>query len=237
MRSRAVTTIVLIDDYELVRCGLRTILQSQLDMKVVGEAATLTDGLSIVERLTPRLVLLDVKLQDASIGEACRRLLAVAPNLRILVLTSCGDQATVRVAIQYGAHGFALKDIKMDDLVCAIRTVASGHGYLDPRVRQQVLHWFRMSSRSRLTTKGITELTLRERLVLPFLVEGKTNKEIAAQLQVSDKTVKNYLTSIFEKLQVKRRAEAAAWFMRETHMPIGLYRQAEVQNREESKES
>ena len=236
MKQGAVTNIVLIDDHELVRCGLKTFLQSQLDMKVVGEASTLTDGVSIVERLTPHLVLLDVKLPDASIAEACRRLLAVVPTLRILVLTGFGEQATVRVAIQQGAHGFALKDIKMDELVCAIRTVASGHGYLDPRVSQQALHWFRTSSHSTMTTRGITRLTPRERLVLPLPVEGKTPKEIATQLQVSDKTVKNYLASIFEKLQVKRRAEAVAWFMKETHMPIDLGSQGDVEQLEEGDE-
>lgn len=237
MKQGAVTNIVLIDDHELVRCGLKAFLQFQSDMMIVGEASTLTDGLSIVEKLTPHLVLLDVKLPDASIAEACRRLFAVAPKLRILVLTGFGEQATVKGAIQHGAHGFALKDITMDELVCAIRTVASGHGYLDPRVSQQALHWFRASSRSTMTTGGITGLTPRERLVLPLLVEGKTNKEIAAQLQVSDKTVKNYLASIFEKLQVKRRTEAVTWFMKQTHMPIGLENQGEVRKREEFDES
>ncbi len=217
--KRPATNIVLIDDHEMVRRGLKALLHLEPDLTVVGEAGTVADGVAMVERLTPNMVLLDMKLPDASVTEACHRLLAVAPKLRILVLTSYAEDSTVMAAVQHGAHGYVLKDIRMDDLIRAIRIVASGHGYLDPRVTQQALHWIRTSSRSDLGTQGITRLSPQERAILPLLAEGKTNKEIAAQLGLSDKTVKNYLANIFEKLHVKRRTEAVAWFIKETRAP------------------
>ena len=212
------TSIVLIDDHEMVRRGLRALLQLEPDMTIVGEAGTVADGVAAVERLTPQMVLLDVKLPDASVTDACRRLLAVAPKLRILVLTSYAEDATVMAAVQNGAHGYVLKDVGMDDLIRAIRTVASGQGYLDPRVTQQALHWIRTSSHLGTASQGTTRLSPQERLILPLLAEGKTNKEIALQLRLSDKTVKNYLANIFDKLHVKRRTEAVAWFMKETQV-------------------
>lgn len=213
------TSIVLIDDHEMVRRGLRALLHLEPDMTIVGEAATVADGVAAVERLLPQMVLLDVKLPDASVTEACRRLLAVSPKLRILVLTSYAEDSTVMAAVQNGAHGYVLKDVRMDDLIRAIRTVAGGHGYLDPRVTQQALHWIRTSSHLGATPQGTSRLSPQERLILPLLAEGKTNKEIAVQLRLSDKTVKNYLANIFDKLHVKRRTEAVAWFMKETHVP------------------
>ncbi len=213
------TSIVLIDDHEMVRRGLRALLHLEPDMTIVGEAATVADGIATVERLAPQMVLLDVKLPDASVTEACRRLLAVSPKLRILVLTSYAEDSTVMAAVQNGAHGYVLKDVRMDDLIRAIRTVAGGHGYLDPRVTQQALHWIRTSSHLGATSHGTSRLSPQERLILPLLAEGKTNKEIAVQLRLSDKTVKNYLANIFDKLHVKRRTEAVAWFMKETHVP------------------
>jgi len=107
----------------------------------------------------------------------------------------------------------------MDDLIRAIRTVAGGQGYLDPRVTQQALRWIRTSSHLGATSHGTFRLSPQERSILPLLAEGKTNKEIAVQLRLSDKTVKNYLANIFDKLHVKRRTEAVAWFMKETHVP------------------
>ncbi|MDF0676174.1 MAG: response regulator transcription factor [Nitrospira sp.] len=213
------TSIVLIDDHEMVRRGLRALLHLEPDMAIVGEAATVAAGVALVERLTPHMVLLDVKLPDASVTEACRRLLAVVPKLRILVLTSYAEDSTVMAAVQNGAHGYVLKDVRMDDLIRAIRTVAGGHGYLDPRVTQQALHWIRTSSHLGEASNGTSRLSPQERLILPLLAEGKTNKEIAVHLRLSDKTVKNYLANIFDKLHVKRRTEAVAWFMKEAHVP------------------
>ena len=213
------TSIVLIDDHEMVRRGLRALLHLEPDLAIVGEASTVANGVAAVERLAPQMVLLDVKLPDASVTEACRRLLTVSQKLRILVLTSYAEDSTVMAAVQNGAHGYVLKDVRMDDLIRAIRTVAGGQGYLDPRVTQKALHWIRSSSHLGAACPGTSRLSPQERLILPLLAEGKTNKEIAVQLRLSDKTVKNYLANIFDKLHVKRRTEAVAWFMKETHMP------------------
>ena len=208
--------IILIDDHEMVRKGLRSFLGLERDLLVVGEAGTVAEAVALVERLRPQLVLLDMKLPDVSGMDACRRLLAIAPHLRILVLTSYAEDATVVAALQSGAHGYVLKDIAADELMRAIRTVAEGRSYLDPRVTQQTLHWIRTTWRPEAHPQGMARLSPQERLIMPLLAEGKTNKEIAAQLQLSDKTVKNYLANIFEKLHVNRRTEAVAWFIKES---------------------
>jgi DNA-binding NarL/FixJ family response regulator len=208
--------IVIVDDHEVVRHGLRSLLGLEPDFRVVGEAGSAAEAVSAVERLKPHIVLLDVKLPDASGLDACRRLLASASHLRILVLSSYAEDAAVVGAVQSGAHGYVLKDIRTDDLIRAIRTVTEGQGYLDPRIAQQALHWIRMRSRTGPQSNQRPQLSPQERLIVPLLAEGKTNKEIAAQLSLSDKTVKNYLANIFEKLHVRRRTEAVAWFMKES---------------------
>ena len=207
--------IIIVDDHEVVRHGLRSLLSLEQDLRIIGEAGSVAEAVSLVEQDTPHIVLLDVKLPDASGMEACRRLLAVASQLRILVLTSYAEDATVVGAVQSGAHGYVLKDIRTDDLIQAIRTVAEGRGYLDPRIAQQALHWIRTQSRTGAAFQRGSQLSPQERLIVPLLAEGKTNKEIAAQLSLSDKTVKNYLANIFGKLQVRRRTEAVAWFVKE----------------------
>jgi len=208
--------IVLIDDHAVVRKGLRSFLGFERDLMVVGEAGTAAEGITLTQRLRPQLVLLDIKLPDASGMEACRRLLAISPLVRILILTSYAEDATVVAALQSGAHGYVLKDVGTDELVRAIRTVAEGRSYLDPRITQQTLRWIRSSWHPEAHPQGMARLSPKERLILPLLAEGKTNKEIAAQLRLSDKTVKNYLAHIFEKLHVSRRTEAVAWFIRES---------------------
>jgi DNA-binding NarL/FixJ family response regulator len=207
--------ILILDDHELVRKGLRTFLDREPDLLVVGEAGTLADALPLVARLHPHLILLDMKLPDVSGIESCRRLLAAAPNLRVLVLTGHAEATTVAAAIKSGAHGYILKDVKLDDLAQAIRAVAAGRGYLDPRITQYALHWIRAGVSQASPLQGLSALSPQERLIMPLLAQGKTNKEIATQLKLSDKTVKNYLVNIYTKLNVNRRTEAVAWFMRE----------------------
>ena len=208
--------IVIVDDHEVVRHGLRSLLGLEQDFRVVGEAGTAAEATAVVERAKPHIVLLDVKLPDASGLEACGRLLSIAPHLRILVLTSYAEDAAVVGAVQSGAHGYVLKDIRTDDLIQAIRSVADGRGYLDARIAQQALCWIRMRTRTGVHLSRRPQLSPQERLIVPLLAQGKTNKEIAAQLCLSDKTVKNYLANIFEKLHVRRRTEAVAWFMKES---------------------
>ncbi|MDH5639685.1 MAG: response regulator transcription factor [Nitrospira sp.] len=212
--NRTPIRIVLVDDHEMVREGLRTFLGREDDIIIVGEAGTSTEALELVEHLQPHLVLLDLQLPDASGIGMCRKLQATASLLRILVLTSYSDDATVIAALQGGAHGYVLKDVRMEDLLCAIRTVAAGRGYLDPRITQQALNWVKASILPGELTHGLAKLSKQERLIMPLLAEGKTNKEIAVQLSLSDKTIKNYLANIFTKLHVKRRSEAVAWFIK-----------------------
>ena len=214
-------TLLIVDDHEVVRRGLRTLLELEPDFHVIGEAGSAVDAITQAARLKPKVVLLDVKLSDSSGIAACRQILAATPATRILMLTSFSDDTMVVDAVQSGAHGYALKDVRTQDLIHAIRTVASGQGYLDPRVAQQTLHWIRDRSHaaSSHSSDRLTRLSPQERAILPLLAEGKTNKEIAVDLRLSDKTVKNYLANIFDKLQVKRRTEAVSWYIRTTRTP------------------
>ena len=214
-------TLLVVDDHEVVRQGLRTLLDLEPDFRVVGEAASVADAVTQTARLRPSVVLLDVKLHGGSGIAACRQILATTPATRILMLTSFSDDAMVVEAIQGGAHGYALKDVHTQDLIQAIRTVAGGQGYLDPRVAQQTLHWIRDRSQAAAphSSDRLTRLSPQERAILPLLAEGKTNKEIAIDLRLSDKTIKNYLANIFDKLQVRRRTEAVSWYIRKTQTP------------------
>ncbi len=207
--------IVILDDHELVRKGLRALLEHESDLLVVGEAGTFAHALGITKRLRPKLVLLDMKLPDISGIEACRRFLSEMQDLRILVLTSYAEEATVTAAIRGGAHGYVLKDVKPDELIRAIHTVAGGRGYLDSRITQQTFRWIRTNARSDCAIQGVRHLSPQERLIMPLLAQGRTNKEIASQLNLSDKTIKNYLANIYDKLGVNRRTEAVALFIKE----------------------
>lgn len=209
-------TILLIDDHEVVRQGLRTLLSLEKDLHIVGEASTVQAALAETARLHPQVILLDMKLPDGTGPEACEQLLALSPATRVLMLTSYADEAMVMAAVRSGVHGYLLKDVRANDLVLAIRTVAAGQSYLDPRVAQQTLIWIRHQHKPghQAPPQGLAQLSPQERAILPLLAEGKTNKEIAARLRLSDKTVKNYLAHIFDKLQVSRRTEAVAWYLR-----------------------
>jgi len=211
----APTRIVLVDDHEMVREGLRAFLGREDDIAIVGEATTAAEALELIARLQPHLALLDLQLPDVSGVDLCRKLQALAPELRLLVLTSYSEEATVIAALRNGAHGYVLKDVRMDDLLLAVRTVAGGRGYLDPNIIQKTLNWLKSSSLLGERPQGLAKLSRQEHLIMPLLAEGKTNKEIAEQLNLSDKTIKNYLANIFTKLQVKRRSEAVAWFIKE----------------------
>lgn len=209
-------TLLIVDDHEVVRQGLRTLLELERDFHVIGEASSAEDAVTQTARLKPRVVLLDVKLRGSSGIAACRQILTATPATRVLMLSSFSDDTMVVDAVQSGAHGYALKDVRTHDLIHAIRTVASGLGYLDPRVAQQTLHWIRHRTQTGSGTSSdrLTRLSPQERAILPLLAEGKTNKEIAASLHLSDKTIKNYLANIFDKLHVRRRTEAVSWYIR-----------------------
>ena len=207
-------TLVLADDSELVRTGLKTLLGSRgerAQFQVVGEAATAGAAVTETARLKPDVVLLDIRLPDATGFEACRQILAKLPDTRVLILTSVIDDNLVYEAMSSGAHGYLLKEINAQALWQAIIDVAAGKFILDPAVTTRVLNLVRHGAPQSEQDK-LAQLSAQERRVLALVADGKTNKEIAEQMGLSDKTVKNYLSNIFEKLQISRRSQAAVLY-------------------------
>lgn len=205
--------LLLVDDHEVVRVGLRTVLSQQSGLTVIGEAGTMETAILDALRLKPDVVLMDVRLPDGSGVEACRDILASAPETRIVFLTSYADDDSVLAAVLAGAQGYVLKEIDSVALVRAIHLVADGQSILDPTVTERALRWLRgLGNGPQLP--GIEQLSAQEERVLALVAEGKTNKEIAGALGLSDKTVKNYLANVFQKLRITRRAQAAAFFVK-----------------------
>jgi DNA-binding NarL/FixJ family response regulator len=206
----------MVDDHELLRLGLRTLFSEAGGFEVVGEAGTMAGAVSDARALEPDVVLMDVRLPDGSGVEACRELRTSRPQTRVLFLTSYADDDAVLATILAGAQGFLLKEVGSDELLRAVRAVANGQSILDPAVTQRVLTRVRTLSPSSTEPKE-EELSPQERRVLALVAEGKTNKEIAVALNLSEKTVGNYLSNIFQKLNITRRSQAAVYFTR--HFP------------------
>jgi two-component system response regulator DevR len=207
-------SLLLVDDSELVRTGLKTLLVSRGDkttFAVIGEAATAAGAVTETVRLQPDVVLLDIRLPDGTGFEACRHILTKVPDTRVLILTSVIDDNLVYEAMSSGAHGYLLKEINAQALWQAIIDVAAGKFILDPAVTTRVLNLVRNGAPQNEQDK-LSQLSAQERRVLALVAEGKTNKEIAEQMGLSDKTVKNYLSNIFEKLQISRRSQAAVLY-------------------------
>ena len=210
--------LLLVDDHEVVRLGLRTLIEEAGGFQVVDEAGTLSAAIAEAGRLTPDVVLMDVKLPDGSGVEACRAIRAAQPATRVLFLTSYADDDAVLATILAGADGFLLKDVRGDDLLRAVRKVAGGQSILDGAVTQRVLARVKTLSNSAAGKKE-DALSPQEQKVLALVAEGKTNKEIANALALSEKTVGNYLSNIFQKLQVTRRAQAAVYYSKRFPQP------------------
>ena len=206
--------IVLVDDSEVVRLGLRALLGAEPALHLVGETGTVAGAVEPCTRLKPDVVLLDLRLPDGSGFDACRQILHRLPDTRVLVLTSVVDEALVDEAIRAGVHGYLLKEIDRRGLLQAIFDVAAGKSILDPAVTARVIQLVR--DRSSPAQETLALLSPQERRVLALIAEGRTNKEVGNELGLAEKTVKNYLSSVFEKLQVSRRAQAAALFARES---------------------
>src|SRR5262245_57662964 len=200
--------LLLVDDHQVVRVGLRTVLHNNQGVSVVGEAGSKTAAVRAVKRLKPDIVLMDVRLPDGSGIEAARDILATQPATRIIFLTSYADDDSALAAVLAGAHGYVLKDIDVSLLIRSIRAVSNGQSLLSPALTQRALNWIRAG---RAQDSPVRELSLapQEERVLGLVAEGLTNKEIAAEMRLSDKTVKNYLANIFQKLHISRRAQAA----------------------------
>ncbi|HKY73175.1 MAG TPA: response regulator transcription factor [Nitrospira sp.] len=203
--------LLLVDDHEVLRIGLRTLFTEAGGFQVVGEAATMAAAITEASRLKPKVVLMDVRLPDGSGIDACRTIRTAHPDTRVVFLTSFADDDAVLSTILAGADGFLLKEVSGEQLIDAVKTVSSGRSILDPSVTQRVLA--KVRSLSTLAPSQKREpLSTQEERVLALVAEGKTNKEIAVSLNLSDKTVGHYLENIFQKLQVSRRAQAAVYF-------------------------
>ena len=208
--ARPPLRLLVVDDHEVVREGLVALLSRREEFQVVAEAGTVAESLAAVRRFEPDLVVMDVRLPDGSGIEACREIRAEYPAIRIVVLTSYPDEEAVLSAILAGASGYLLKQIRGRDLVTALEAVGRGDSLLDPAVTERVLERVRRIANG-AERDELSDLTAQERKILRLVADGKTNKEIAAEVFLSDKTVKNYVSSILSKLNLQRRAQAAAF--------------------------
>ena len=209
--------VLLVDDHEVVRGGLRALLESTQDIKVVGEAGSVRDAVVYAASLRPDVVVMDVRLADGSGIEATREIRAARPQTQVLMLTSFADDEALFASIMAGAAGYVLKQIRGGELVRAIRSVGQGQSLLDPAVTASVLERLR-KGKHLLRDERLARLTAQEERILQLVAEGRTNKQIGDDLRLAEKTVKNYLSSILSKLEVARRAEAAAYLARHSKL-------------------
>jgi len=206
--------ILLVEDHEVVRIGLRTILAQNPGFTIVAEVGTCEGARQEAIKLRPHIVLMDLRLPDGSGVDACRDILAACPDTRILFLTSYRDEDSMLAAILAGASGYLLKEVSTDRLIQAVEMVADGHSILDNEVIKKVKSWVQKKTQNQTPARK-WDLSPQQFRVLEQVAEGKTNKEIGRVLGLSDKTVRNYLATIFEKLQITRRSQAAAMFTRQ----------------------
>ncbi|MEV7281642.1 response regulator transcription factor [Streptomyces sp. NPDC093111] len=208
--SAAVTRVFLVDDHEVVRRGLRDLIDDEADMEVVGEASTAEQALARGPALRPDVAVLDVRLPDGDGITVCRELRSRAPGLACLMLTSFDDEDALIDAIMAGAAGYVLKQIKGSDLVAAVRTVATGQSMLDPATTARLMRSLRRPEPVvPPEDERLAALSERERSVLGLIGEGLTNRQIAKRLYLSEKTVKNHISRLLTKLGVERRVQAA----------------------------
>jgi two-component system response regulator DevR len=202
--------LLIVDDHEVVRQGLVALLDRREGFQVVAEAGNVAEAIEQANKFEPDIVIMDVRLPDGSGIEACREIRADLPDTRVVMLTSYPDEEAVLSAIVAGAAGYLLKQIRARDLVSALEAVGRGESLLDSAVTEKVLERVRRIA-SGGQTDDLAMLTSQEQKILMLVAEGKTNKEIAADVFLSDKTVKNYVSSILSKLNLERRAQAAAF--------------------------
>jgi two-component system response regulator DevR len=201
--------IFLLDDHEVVRRGVRELLESEEDMTVVGEASTAEEALARIPATRPDVALLDVRLPDGDGVSVCREIRSRRPDVQCLMLTSFADDEALFSAIMAGAAGYVLKQVKGTDLVDGVRRVGRGESLLDPSVTRRVLERLRAPADDELGA-----LTDQERRILDLIAEGHTNRQIAEQMYLAEKTVKNYVSNLLAKLGMSRRTEAAVYAAR-----------------------
>lgn len=198
---------MLVDDHQVVRSGLRVLIEAEPDMEVVGEAETASGGIQVTEELTPDLVVMDLRLPDMSGIAACQEIVEAIPGVRVLILTSYADRGAVRAASAAGASGYVLKRAKAFELVSILRRVESGEeGFVvDPEGSEAAV-----GEEDRL----LATLSLQEKVVAGYIAQGLSNREIAAEMSLAEKTVKNYVSHLLTKMSFKRRSEAASYIAR-----------------------
>jgi DNA-binding NarL/FixJ family response regulator len=201
--------IILVDDHAIVREGVRAILDGRDDMQVIGEFANGTEALAVAAKLAPDLALVDLKMPGISAVDTIRGLHAQVPGIRVLVFTSFGEDALIRATLDAGAIGYLLKDALQSDLVRAIRSVAAGEAFLAPAAQRQLMELLRKPRSER------ESLTTREADVLRLIAEGLSNKQIARRLNLTEGTVKGYVSQILAKLHLEDRTQAALYAVRE----------------------
>ena len=204
--------VLIVDDHEVVRDGLRAVLRRRPELVAVGEADSVASAIKEARRTKPDVVIMDVRLPDGSGVEACREIRAERPETKVLMLTSYAHEEAVLASIMAGASGYLLKETRSQSLIDAIERVARGESLLDPGVTNKVLERLRAGKADK--SDDLSLLSEQERKILDLIAEGKTNKEIAQEVFLSDKTVKNYVSSILSKLGLRRRSEAAAFIAR-----------------------
>ena len=203
--------IVLVDDHEVVRAGIKAMLDAQDDMVVVGEAGTAEDAIKRVGFDEPNVVVLDVRLPDGSGVEACREIRSRFPDVKVLMLTSFADEEALMSAILAGASGYVLKRVKGTDLVEDIRRVGAGESLLDPEMTEKLFERLRSGPRK---DPLLGRLTDQEHEIVMRIADGKTNRQIAEEMFLAEKTVKNYVSNLLAKMGMSRRSEAAAYVAR-----------------------
>ena len=209
---------MLVDDHEVVRDGVRALLEAAEDIVICAEAGSVRQAIDEAERTRPDVVVMDVRLADGSGIEATREIRARRPKTQVLMLTSFADDEALFASLMAGASGYVLKQIQGTEIVRAIREVGQGKSLLDPQVTKSVLDRLR-KGKHLMTDEKLARLSPQEERILALVAEGQTNREIGEELHLAEKTVKNYVSSILSKLEVSRRAEAAAYLARHTQMP------------------
>ena len=210
--------VMLVDDHEVVRQGLRALLESTGRIVIAGEAGGVREAVEVAETVRPDVVVMDVRLADGSGIEATREIRAARPDIKVVMLTSFADDEALFASIMAGAAGYVLKQVRGGDLIRSIRTVAEGGSLLDPAVTGAVLERLR-KGKHLVQDEKLARLSPQEERILTLVAGGRTNKEIGEELHLAEKTVKNYVSSILSKLEVARRAEAAAYLARHTGTP------------------
>ncbi|HEY0493616.1 MAG TPA: response regulator transcription factor [Candidatus Dormibacteraeota bacterium] len=210
--------VMLVDDHEVIRDGIKALLNEAEGLQVVGEAGTVREAILCAEAVRPDVIVMDVRLTDGSGIDATRQIRANHPETHVLMLTSYADDEAMLASIMAGASGYVLKQIRGGDLVRAVRTVGSGQNLLDAAVTRGVLDRIRQGKHLQGDDR-LARLSGQEERVLTEVAEGRTNRQIAVSLELAEKTVKNYVSSILGKLEVSRRAEAATYLVRHTALP------------------